>query len=342
MKKTLVAIAVLGAFTAQAEYNIIISQENNDYQTFRNETNVSEWTTYNTICNNDIEQSDIYAGFSEQQTTSCYDEQSRTVTQKKIYQDREEVISVDTEYQNTESIDTTQTISGTHVEDSCAGALSFNPAFLNQDGNYPISVNGHGFTAICDMTTDGGGWTKVSNVPAMAKVLESSSWISTGYLLNNTGASMAMKFFNETNPEAILFKNEGDSSAYGKDDLIVVTRSGSTWNWTPGNHNSDTGQTGRFYDQSVNSWSNLGTVLYSSHRDEPWQSSPFSFAINGMLNEYSGNYESRLILGGTFIAGNGGGDSSHVWYNFYGNIYSEDPVTNGDWRTHGGGAIWMK
>ncbi|MBM24293.1 MAG: hypothetical protein CL760_01115 [Chloroflexi bacterium] len=347
MKRSILSIVIISATCAYANnYKIIISKEHNTYDIDEAHTVVTEYTEWSDknspICNTDIEPEDIYIGRTATQTTTCNQEQERIATTKKVYSSGTEIIlSTEVETQNISLPDSVATINGTHVEDSCKGIIDFNPAFTNQDGNYPISINGHGFTAVCDMTRDGGGWTKVARVPSTTKVIESDNWLSTGYMLTSSG-SMAIKFFNATNPEAILLENTSSNSAFGGGDLIVISRSSSSWNWTPGDHNNDNGQTGRFYDHSINSWSNIGTVTYASHRDQPWQSTPFSFTINNMQNGYSGQYEDRLSLGGTFISGNGGSDSNHIWYSFWGNPYSEDPITNGGWKTQGSGAIWMK
>ena len=347
MKKSILSIAIIFATCVYAEnYNVIISKEHNTYDIGETHTIIIEYTKWidknAPVCNTDIEAEDIYIGRTATQTTICSQGQERISTKKKVYSGGTEIIlSTEVETQTISLPDSVATITGTHVEDSCKGIIEFNPAFANQDGNYPISINGSGFTAVCDMTRDGGGWTKVARVPNKVKVLESENWLSTDYMLTLSG-SMAMKFFNATNPEAILLENTTPNSSFGGGDLIVISRISSSWNWTPGVHNNDNGQTGRFYDHSISSWSNIGTVTYASHRDEPWQSTPFSFTLNNMQNGYSGQYNDRLSLGGTFISGNGGYESSHIWYNFWGNDYSENPDLYGDWWIEGSAAIWMK
>lgn len=253
----------------------------------------------------------------------------------KVYKDgTEEIVSTDTVSRNIVNTSTT-VINGTHVEQNCQDILAFNPVFQNQDGNYASTLNGSGMTIICDMTRDGGGWTKVAKVGNHIGVIESSSYLSTGHFLGSNNSSMAQKYFNDTNPEAILFLNTSSNPVYGTNDMLIVERNNASWGWTPSNYNNDANQTGRFYDASTNSWENLGAVIYASHSGNPWQESTFSFTINGMTNDYTGQYANRLVLGGTFTSGT----TTGYTHSFYGTSYSEDGQV---WYDNGEMEIWMK
>lgn len=345
MKKNIIGLSVLlGLFAYSENYTVIINQDFNKYEItdgFSLVAEYSEWVTTSNVCTDSLDPSTIYFGLSEASEEVCNDNQERTKTVKKVYDNGfEEVISTEKEKQKIETSRTPTTIIGTHKEDSCLNIQSFNSDL--PDGQYSVFINNTEIHVLCDMITDGGGWTKVARIyPKGTHVVESNSWQSIENLTNDKG-SHAIKYLNEMNPQHIMFKNTSAEDAYGKDDIVIVSRTQSQWNWTASSFNNNSDQNAKFYDASSSNWTSLGAATYASHDEGMSQSAALSFTINGIQNGYRAEYGNRLILNATFI------DSSHsygYWANFYGNPAST-PYNN--WAddssnlNNGTGEIWMK
>lgn len=129
----------------------------------KEETNETNWTNTGSLYNslNDIEAEDIYHSFTRQQNTNCNQDQSRTITKETTFSNgivtKEEIVETQT---LTES--TTQSITGTHLENSCLNILNFDNTLVT--GGYTVSgFNSDTFPVYCDMDTDGGGWTMITS-----------------------------------------------------------------------------------------------------------------------------------------------------------------------------------
>ena len=165
MKKYLPIVFITGALPAfAAQYNVIISKEHNNYEErkatmIKSETTYSEWNTISeSNCIFDLDQSDFYYDKDFNQTKTCDENQTRTATTTNYYSDNSVDTVVKTESKIIKDIESSYVEKGTHVENTCKDILSFNSSL--GDDSYYIEHNG-GMTVDCDMTTDGGGWTKI-------------------------------------------------------------------------------------------------------------------------------------------------------------------------------------
>lgn len=158
MKKGLLTVALLGCLTAGANtYNVIIDKTNNNYVvgiSYTETVEYSEWTDMNThSCVDNVDANDYYYGVSFSQTSDCKEDQERT----KTYSDgRDDVVEYTTETQTIDVVKNT-TDTGTHLEDSCKNIL--NNGFSSVNKVYTIETTDAPFEVVCDMTTDGAGWT---------------------------------------------------------------------------------------------------------------------------------------------------------------------------------------
>lgn len=144
------------------------------------------------VCDNfDITESDIYKGETATQTGSNCKEKS---------------ISGEQTYWN-DAPDQVSTITGTHLESNCKNILAFNNSLPSKD--YTISVNSTEINVTCDMTTDNGGWT----------LLTEQHFVSGGYIAPMVSIDDHNMAYSE-----VLYFDLGSSSSYG---------GGSpNWNWS--------------------------------------------------------------------------------------------------------------
>lgn len=127
---------------------------------FTNKTITTEWTLIDSNCESDIEENDIYFERKASQNEVCKETNERTITNIKVYDNGiEEVISEEIEYQEIILSNTTKEITGTLKLSSCNEVLK--QGFSIGDGFYKANVSNLDFDMYCDMTTQGGGWTRI-------------------------------------------------------------------------------------------------------------------------------------------------------------------------------------
>ena len=196
-------------------------------------------------------------------------------------------------------------------EANCYDILAKNPAATS--GDYVIDIDGVAgttppFPVYCDMTTDGGGWTRCGNVTenASATLLVSELGSAEPYpsTANLRNTSFCAKYM-QTQPHAFMVHNRTPDFTYaslssGNDARIKVT--------FPATRPT-------VYDYALSPamprCENLtrGTV-YPNCRYAAFlnaQMSAFSFTANNTMNGYTGNTSNRVIVGPTYVAGAGVG-----------------------------------
>lgn len=165
LKKGIITCSILAAVCASAKEYVIIVQDT-DTVNYEKEIGYTETVTYSNWidvgspnCNVDKEASTVYYGQSFSQTESCTQDQERTVTTTKDYNNGYQETLVEQESNTLILTPTTNTITGTHLEKTCKDVKTFDASLT--DGYYTINPSTN-MNVYCDMTTSGGGWTVVS------------------------------------------------------------------------------------------------------------------------------------------------------------------------------------
>ncbi len=138
MNKKLLLIALFPLTAFASSYSVIISKDNNNY-----DSDIYS-STGNIVCNSSVVETDLYFGEKANQlNTNC----------------KEEFKSTGGNTQWRDHPDYNVEITGSHIEDNCKNIKIFDSSLPS--GTYPVNITGSNENVICDMTTDGGGWTLV-------------------------------------------------------------------------------------------------------------------------------------------------------------------------------------
>ena len=181
-------------------------------------------------------------------------------------------------------------------------------AGVKADGVYWIDPGGKGdaFQAFCDMSTDGGGWTRCGHIDE-AKAGNSSLVIQEGpgpvphdQMPNKSWCGW---FYLTAKPQAMLVHNLTKGDDHGQDHKLKIH-----WGSSPFTlYKYDNHKIAECRNLTTNKfWSGC---QYATHSG--WEDASFSFTVSGMNSGYSSNGDKRLILGPTATP-----NGDKFWHNF--------------------------
>lgn len=207
---------------------------------------------------------------------------------------------------------------------SCKQLLANDPNAVS--GTYLLDLDGPGGEAPvetwCDMVTDGGGWTlcawidqSVQNDASLA-VQEQDKWTPAGALVNH---SFCARFFKTHTTEALQARNFTAGPAFGEGSTLLVR-----WGDKPMKLYDYQGQ---LMESCVELPSGKVFAQCRYAAQVGWSSSTFSFTVDNLATDYTGNYDKRLLLGPTTHASS----SALAWQNFGANSNAKN--MNNSWMT---------
>ena len=162
--KKLLSIAILLASSSSftSSYNVIVDQEKNEYDIIEKEEPViSEWYNINSMydCVKQYEDTDFLLGEEFTQVEDCSQDQERTITTQQTFNGEDQTKIV----KETKTIDAEHSYQdfGEGFADSCKSIL--NNGYSIGSGAYQVQLSSGITNVVCDMDTDGGGWTVFQN-----------------------------------------------------------------------------------------------------------------------------------------------------------------------------------
>lgn len=172
---------------AFANYVTILGENDNYFiNGYIDKTITGSWTDVgNPDCNVDKVKDDYYYGVSFTQTETCTQNQERTISVEREYQDgTKKTISTKIEYQTIQLADNQYALIGEHLENSCNNIITNN--YGNSDGVYKIGTLSDNFDVYCDMRGSE-GWTLIAKSPGGDATGPSitKDWFINGYDTNN-------------------------------------------------------------------------------------------------------------------------------------------------------------
>lgn len=160
MKRKLIGLLIVSSSFVFAS-NFVVKIDKKNYEEKKGYSEIVSYTDWVNVgeqsCSSDITNDEIYYNFDFVKTTNCSQTQTRIKTVTKKYKDQEQTETVE---ENRIDINiSTSNEKGTHLESNCKKILDL--GYSKGDGYYYINPISNQFSAYCDMTTDGGGWTRI-------------------------------------------------------------------------------------------------------------------------------------------------------------------------------------